>query len=382
MMVPSGAAIYFDGHSSARHDVLVEVAEVALRIIAADGRDIAEWGYDELRRHNSPDHLLRLGRAGEMALARIEVRNPALAAEISDRAVTLDRSGAAERRTRIKVVLWSIAAVFSLVLGAIFGVPALATRLASYVPVPVEQRLGDAIDKQVQSALDNKRLGAAFACGSGPGEQAGRAALAKLVSRLETAAVLAFPLKVVAIRRPEFNAFAVPGGHIYVYQGLIDKAESPDELAGTLAHEIGHVAGRDGTRTVLQAAGLSFLFGMLLGDFVGGGAVVIAAQSVLRSAYSREVEAASDAYSVGLMRKVGGDPRALARILARMVADGEFGVKILLDHPETKSRIAAINAEPVPRVVTPLLDSREWDALKSICSDPPAGGRAGARETP
>ena len=82
-----------------------------------------------------------------------------------------------------------------------------------------------------------------------------------------------------------------------MFEGLIDKSESADELAGVIAHEIGHVAHRDGTRSLLQAAGLSFLFGMLLGDFVGGGAVVIGARAVLQSSYSREVESAADRYA-------------------------------------------------------------------------------------
>ena len=85
------------------------------------------------------------------------------------------------------------------------------------------------------------------------------------------------PLRPAVLRVRVPNAVALPGGRIYVFQGLIDKAESPDELAGVIGHEIGHVAHRDGTRAVLQSAGLSFLLGMLLGDFVGGGAVVIAA---------------------------------------------------------------------------------------------------------
>ena len=151
-------------------------------------------------------------------------------------------------------------------------------------------------------------------------------------------------MRVDVVRRADFNAFALPGGHIYAFQGLIDRAQTPDEVAGVLAHEIGHVAHRDGTRTVLQAAGLSFLFGMMLGDFVGGGAVVIAAKTVVRSSYSRRVEAQADIYSVGLMRKVGGDPRALAAILARVTADKDEGIKILADHPDTKDRVIAINA--------------------------------------
>jgi predicted Zn-dependent protease len=369
-MMSSGPAIYFDGMSSARRDVLVELADAALRILGSDGRAIDEWPYAELRRQSSPDHILRLGRAGQQLLRRVEIRNHTLAAEIGERAAALDASGAVERRTRIKVVAWSFAAIVSLVTGSIVGVPALATRLAPYVPLSVEQRLGDAVDRQIREAIDTKHLGPAFECGTLAAETAGRAALDKLVRRLETAADLPFRLRVLAVRRPDFNAFALPGGHVYVYQGLIAHAQTPDELAATIAHELGHVAHRDSTRTVLQAAGLSFMFGMLLGDFVGGGAVVIAAKTVLRSSYSRRVESSADAYSVELMRKVDGDQHALATILTRMVSDKEHSVKILLDHPATKDRIAAIDAMAVSGATTsPLLDPAEWAALKQICSE-------------
>ena len=208
----------------------------------------------------------------------------------------------------------------------------------------------------------------AFVCGTGANGVAGRAALDKLVGKLQAAAALPYPLRVDVVRRADLNAFALPGGHIYAFQGLIDRAQSPDEVAGVLAHEIGHVAHRDGTRTVLQAAGLSFLFGMMLGDFVGGGAVVIAARTVVRSSYSRRVEASADLYSVDLMHKVGGDPRALAAILARVTADKDEGMKILADHPETKDRIIAINAVAPNDATTPLLDAADWAALKQICA--------------
>jgi predicted Zn-dependent protease len=218
-------------------------------------------------------------------------------------------------------------------------------------------------------------------CGTGAGGAAGQAALDKLVGKLKTAAVLPYSLHVDVVRRADFNAFALPGGHIYVFQGLIDRAQSPDELAGVLSHEIGHVAHRDGTRTVLQTAGLSFLFGMMLGDFVGGGAVVIAAKTVLRSSYSRRVEAAADTYSVDLMRKVGGDPRALAAILARVMADKDEGIKILSDHPDTKDRIVAINAVAPAGATTPLLGAAEWAALKQICTPSTASGTTPASGT-
>jgi predicted Zn-dependent protease len=188
--------------------------------------------------------------------------------------------------------------------------------------------------------------------------------------RLEGAAALGMPLKMTVVHRPESNAFALPGGHIYVFEGLIDKSATPDELAGVLAHEIGHVAHRDGTRAVLQQAGLSFLFGMILGDFMGGGAVVIAARTVLQSSYSRDVEAAADAYGVALMQKAGGDARALGTILNKIGGATEPGMKILRDHPETAARVAAVNRlAPAAKPGAALLGPEDWAALRTICKE-------------
>jgi Zn-dependent protease with chaperone function len=372
-----GPAVYFDGTCSARNDVAVEAGAAGLRITAH--RVLDEWSYAELRRMSSPEGVLRLGRGGETLLARLEIRDAVLASAIEERAETLDRGGAAERRLRRKVVALSLAAGASLILTAIFGVPALASRIIPFVPLAAERKLGDAIDKQIRPALDTQHLGPAFACGAGTGEAPGRAALDTLVRKLEMGAALPFRLNVEVVRRSEPNAVALPGGHVYVDEGLIATAQTPDELAGVLAHEIGHVAHRDGTRTVLQTAGLSFLFGMMLGDFVGGGAVVIAARTVLKSSYSRRVESAADAYSVGLMEDIGGDPRALGDILERIVSDKagddkDHRMKILLDHPEIRDRIAAIDALATSRPTMPLLNAADWSALKQICSAPPAKG--------
>ena len=377
-----GPAVYFDGTSSARNDVVVELGGAALRILARRSADcdrvLDEWAYVDLRRMSAPEGMLRLGRRGETLLARLEIRDPVLVDAVEARAEALDRGGALERRLRRKVITLSFAAAASLIVTAVFGLPALANRLIPLIPLAVEHRLGDAIDRNIRASLDSRRLGPAFSCGGGASETAGRAALDKLVGKLAAAAALPVPLRVEVVRRDEPNAMALPGGHIYVDRGLIDQAATPDELAGVLAHEIGHVAHRDGTRTVLQTAGLSFLFGMMLGDFVGGGAVVIAAKTVLKSSYSRRVEAAADAYSVALMQRAGGDPHALGVILARIVTDKRHGMKLLLDHPETKDRIAAIDAVAVTAATAPLLDAADWNALRQICAPLPAQGGATA----
>jgi Zn-dependent protease with chaperone function len=364
----SGAGIYFDGRTSARHDAMVALVPSGLQIAGPDGRLLAEWPYDEIEGLTAPENVLRLGRRGSVVLERLEIIDPAFAAAVDARAANVDRTGMLQRRQRTSVIGWTILATLSLVLVAYFGVPAIADRLAPLMPVAVERRLGDAVDMQVRGILDTRKVGTAFECGTADSEKAGRTALDKLVHRLEAAAALPSPLRSYVVRRDEANAIALPGGQVYVFRGLIAKADNADEVAGVIAHEIGHVAHLDGTKSVLQAGGLSLLFGMLLGDFVGGGAVVIAARTVLQSSYSREVEAAADRYGAELMNKAGGNARALATMLDKIGGATEPGMKILLDHPETKARVAAINKIASARPTSPFLEAGEWAALKRICA--------------
>lgn len=363
-----GTGIFFDGRSSARHAVDLRLGPGALVITGAAGQPIAEWPYAELIELDTPGPGLRLARRGNPVTERLEVPDAALAAAIDDHAEEVDRSGHLRRRQRTSVVVWSVTATASLLLAAWFGVPAIAERLAPHMPPAIERRLGEAVDMQTRAMLDTQGAGDGFTCGTAPAERAGRAALDKIVKRLEVAAALNVTLRPEVVRNEAANALALPGGHIYVLQGLIAKAQSADEVAGVIAHEIGHIAHRDGTKGVLQAGGLSLLFGMLLGDFVGGGAVVMAARTVLQSSYTREAETAADAYAAMLMAKAGGDVTALATMLGRLGGATEPGMKILLDHPETEARIAAINRLATRGPTTPFLSPAEWAALKRICA--------------
>jgi len=117
-----------------------------------------------------------------------------------------------------------------------------------------------------------------------------------------------------------------------------------------------------------QAAGLSLLFGILLGDFVGGGAVVIAAKTILQTSYSREVETAADAYGVLLMARINADARALGRFPVANRGHHSSRTEILLDHPETRDRVAVIEAMSGSAPTRPPLDQADWAALKTICS--------------
>jgi predicted Zn-dependent protease len=369
-MTTSGTGLFYDGLTSDRHEVAVEVDGDTLRVNAPDGATLAQWRFADIEPLATPTGVLRVGLARDRAAARLEIRDQALATAVLARAKPADRTGLTDRRTRVRVVVLSFAAIASLVGGAIWGVPLLADRIAPQLPIAMEMRLGAAIDMQIRQMLDTSSAGKPFECGNGDDAHAlaARAAFAKLVGTLEQSAGLPLALRALVVRRSEVNAITLPGGRIYVFEGLIAKANSVDELAGVLGHEIGHVAHRDGTKAVLESAGLSLLFGMLLGDFTGGGAVVIAARTVLSNAYTRTAETAADEFGAQLMYKVGGDPHALGAILVRVSGTKGVAPHFLLDHPEAQERADLMNRIPQPSPLTALLTPPEWQAIKTICS--------------
>src|SRR5262245_20640782 len=238
----TGKGQYFDGLSSMRHEVTVEAAPDCLRLLRPDGALLAAWPYGDLRQQTAPDSMMRLRRAGGPELARLEIRDPELIALIDEYADSLDRTGGTERRLRKRVIVWTVAAAASLVLVAVYGLPALSNQIAPLIPLPLEQRFGAMMDEQVRSMLDDGKSGRPFECGPADAEKPGRAALDKLIGKMEAAAGLPIPLKTAVVRKAETNAIALPGGHIYVFEGLIKQSRTPDELAGVIAHEIGHVA--------------------------------------------------------------------------------------------------------------------------------------------
>jgi Zn-dependent protease with chaperone function len=367
-MTTTGTGIFYDGLTSDRHKVAVDIAGDAIEVKAPDGALLARWRLDDVYPLATSNEVLRLGVASARIAARLEIHDSEMAAGLLACLKRTDRSGLTDGRTRLKVVAYSLAAIASLVGGAIWGVPLLADRIAPHLPIALEIRLGDAIDAQVQQTLDPSKGKKPFECAAGGAAQA---AFDKLIASLEGAAGLPLPLRAIAVCSPEVNAITVPGGRVYVFSGLLAKAQTADELAGVIAHELGHVAHRDGTKAVLQTAGLSLLFGMLLGDFTGGSVAVFATKTLLESAYSRKAEAAADDFGARLVYRLGGDPRALGAILLRI--SGQPGVvpHFLLDHPEAQERADAIARIGQPSPMKALLTPAEWRALKSICAERP-----------
>ena len=353
--MPNGSAIYFDGRSSRRHTVTLGLYD---RLeVRADDQTLAMWSYPDIRRADSPSGTLRLTCLAAPVLARLEIRDAAVAAELISRCTRLDEDSP-DRRGTARIVGWSIAAAVS-ILGVIwFGVPLAADRLTPLVPQGLERRLGAVADGQLRTLFGGK------VCDNA----AGQAAFAKLVNALREAAGLDTSIQTAVLAAAVPNAFALPGGRVYLFNGLLARAQNPDEIAGVLAHELGHLRHRDGTRNLIYNGGTSFLIGLLFGDITGSSALIFASRSLVTASYTREAEQNADTFSIDVMHRLGRPTKALGELLFRITGkEGDKSLSFLANHPLTEDRLARMRAEDRPPSGPPLLTPQEWKSLKSIC---------------
>ena len=177
---------------------------------------------------------------------------------------------------------------------------------------------------------------------------------------------------------------ALPGGPLVIFEGLIDKAESPEELAGVLAHEIQHILLRHSTRGILRNLAKSMLVTLFLGDVnsVMEGIVQLAGQ-LETLGLSREMEAEADQKGMELILAANIDPHGMIRIFKKLMQE-DFSQKKLpkgkpvseendlssyfSTHPSSQNRLARLEKQMRShenRIWTPLFPNLDWNEIKS-----------------
>jgi beta-barrel assembly-enhancing protease len=161
-----------------------------------------------------------------------------------------------------------------------------------------------------------------------------------------------YTFEVVNLR--EINAFALPGGPMFLNRGMIEAAKSDAEVAGVMAHELAHVVLRHGTAQATQAQPFQIgaIAGQILGAIVGGREGEIIAQGsqiglgTWFMKYGREYERQADLLGAQIMARAGYDPREMANMFRTIQAQGGIrGPEWLSSHPDPGNRHAAINEE-------------------------------------
>ena len=183
----------------------------------------------------------------------------------------------------------------------------------------------------------------------------------------------------------EINAFALPGGPMFVHRGMFDAAASEAEVVGVMAHELSHVLLRHGTANATKASNPWLQIGQIAGQVGGamvggaaGGAIAQGAEMGLGSMllrYSRDFEKQADLLGVQIMAKAGYDPRALGRMFATIEKEsgGASGPQWMSSHPNPGNRTVYINKEAEALAIASPADQSQFTPIKTTFAGmPPA----------
>ncbi|HEX6909467.1 MAG TPA: M48 family metallopeptidase [Longimicrobium sp.] len=182
------------------------------------------------------------------------------------------------------------------------------------------------------------------------------------------------------------NAFALPGGYVYVNRGLIERADNLSEFAGVLAHEIGHVAERHSIEQLQRAQnanlGLSVLYGVLLGRNPSGveQAGIQVGGSAVFAGYGRDAEREADAVGIGYMVRAGYNPSGMAtffeELLSMQQRQPSRVEQWFSTHPTTQERVnntrAMIAQTPGANNSRLTMDTRAFQNFKARVASLPA----------
>ncbi len=251
----------------------------------------------------------------------------------------------------------------AILVGLYFAVVALSDKVVDFaveqIPVELEVELG--------KAAAGEQLGDMQVCSATPVNAAISEIGERLVQGLgETPYEYRF--KVVDV--PDVNAFALPGGYVFINWGLIEKADTADQVAGVVAHEIQHAVARHGLRNVTARAGIWLLVGAVFGDVQGlGGLIAGGAGELAALSFSREQEEQADTLGLELLYAAHFDPSGMPQFFQKLKEEqARLGLDLpsfMSSHPNTDARIANLEGRIATRgkvMTTPL--SVSWVTVK------------------
>ncbi|MEZ5775769.1 MAG: M48 family metallopeptidase [Hyphomicrobiaceae bacterium] len=304
------------------------------------------------------------------------IDDPAFAAAILKVSPQLKAGSIRLRHARPWLVLTALVAA---IVGGIWALDlSPAKAVARLLPDPVRNAIGE---RAAEAFTDGHPV-----CTDPRGTEA----LARLAARLSAASGTDRPFHVRVVDWDIVNAFALPGEQIVISTGLIDAAETPDEVAGVLAHEMGHGIEYHPEAGIIRAVGVSA--GMELVFSGSSSTLGNIGGAVLQLRYSRGAEREADAHAIRILKEAGISVKPLAGFFRRLSAlegsDGDHktdedslttsAADIFSTHPPTPERIEEVEkVEDYP--ATPSVTDEDWAAIRHICSEPESGAETEQR---
>lgn len=216
-----------------------------------------------------------------------------------------------------------------------FGSDLLVEQAVSRIPIEWEQKLGESTYRDFLSRQEVVKEGPAVA------------AVNEMTQRLtEKIPDNPYKFEISVVKSDVVNAFALPGGYIVVFTGLMKKAESGEEVAGVLSHELNHVLQRHGMDRVVKTLGLMAVITILVGDPQGlAGLMKQVGLELVTLKFGREQETEADVTGLRLLQRAAIDPAGMIRFFERLSEKDKDRMEWFSTHPMSQARADRLQAE-------------------------------------
>ena len=250
----------------------------------------------------------------------------------------LDRAAEQVRRARHSYrLLWGsvLGVVFGLGLLLWFGTDLMVEWAVAQIPIEWEQKLGETVYQDFLSKETVLKEGPAVS------------AVQEMTQRLtEKIPHNPYKFQISVVQSPVVNAFALPGGYVVVFTGLMTKAESGEEVAGVLSHELNHVLQRHGLERMVKMLGLAAVVGIVLGDQQGlTGLAKQVGMELVTLKFGRAQETEADVTGIRLLSDARIAPDGMIRFFERLSEKDKERVEVFSTHPMSAARAALLKAE-------------------------------------
>ncbi|MEK7341211.1 MAG: M48 family metallopeptidase [Candidatus Binatota bacterium] len=356
---------YLDGKTADRRQAVIHITPTGLQVTAKNGQTFF-WSYEEIRQTQGyyAGEQVRLERGAEISEALL-ISDEAFLVSLHRLAPGLTRHFHDPTRRSTRALLTFFAALAAIGIAGVlylWGIPMAAALIAARVPVSWEERLGEAVVNHL--ALPEKRC-------TDPARTRRIDEIVK--SLLGPLPKLPYTFRIIVVDDPTLNAFAAPGGYIVLFRGLLEKSQSPEELAGVLAHELQHILQRHATQTLLRHASTGLLLSAIMGDISGTSAYGLEAARTLGTLrYSRSNEEEADAGGLRMLFQAGIDPAGMISFFEtmKMESGGEPELlSYLSTHPSIEERVERLRplVAALPKSPIKLLRDYDWKDIRKIC---------------
>ena len=355
-------ATFFDGQSAKDHQVSLDMSGTNL-FFSGTGVAASTWTIKGLHPLDppSPGQPFRLTHVDKPG-ARLVVRDEAFIKTLVSSSSHL--KGGYSWADIGNIVGWTAGGLAAVAALTYISMVLLPDKIAKILPNDWRNRVGRQMETTV---VEGARI-----CSTPKGD----AALAMMINNLAQGAPDMPSISVHIYDVPILNAFAVTGGNIIMTRELIEKADAPQEVAGVLAHEIGHVYHLHPEAQMVRLTGMQVLASIFTGSNGGNATTNVALLATILK-YSRGAEAEADAFARETLMKASIDPMGLKTFFEKIqkiegdvkIENGAFKAlgNLFATHPGTEDRIKEITSLPAGQVVVPALTPDEWQALKTIC---------------